>query len=210
MKRIFGIALGLVALFSLLSLRPLKPKKIIFFGDSITAHGVDPDGFITLSRKRLETQNKAADYELVGAGVPGNKIYDLYFRLDADVLSKQPDVVVVYIGVNDVWHKVQSGTGTDANRLAKFYAAIIEKTQATKAKVVLCTPAVIGERKDNTNEQDGDLNQYSQVVRELAAKYKCPLVDLRKQFQDHNAQHNPQNEEKGILTRDKVHLNPTG
>ncbi|MBC8082530.1 MAG: G-D-S-L family lipolytic protein [Hymenobacter sp.] len=210
MKRITGIALGLVALFFLLSMRPLKPKKVIFFGDSITAQGVNPDGYIALTRKRLETENKASEYELVGAGVSGNKIYDLYFRLDADVLSKQPDVVVIYIGVNDVWHKMQSGTGTDAGRFAKFYAAIIEKTQAAKAKVILCTPAVIGERKDNTNEQDGDLNQYSQVVRELAAKYKCPLVDLRKQFQEYEAQHNPQNEEKGILTRDKVHLNPTG
>ena len=59
--------------------------------------------------------------------------------MENDVLSKKPDVVVIYIGVNDVWHKSSSGTGTDADKFVKFYQAIIDKLKAQNAKIILCT-----------------------------------------------------------------------
>lgn len=202
----------LLVLFGLIfsSMNLLKPKKIIFFGDSITWHGVDQDGFITLMKERLKTDGKADEYELIGAGVSGNKIYDLYFRFQKDVLDKQPDVVIIYIGINDVWHKVQSGTGTDINRYTNFYISMIKNLKDKGIRVILCTPSVIGEKKDNTNEQDGDLNLYAKTVRTLTKQYNCDLVDLRKEMVNYEDKNNPEDVEKGILTRDKVHMNPTG
>lgn len=187
-----------------------KPKKIIFFGDSITQAGVQPKGYISIISQTLEKQGIKDKYELIGAGISGNKIYDLYLRLEDDVLSKKPDLVLIYIGVNDVWHKATSGTGTDADKFVKFYQAIINKIQANGAKVVLCTPAAIGERTDASNQQDGDMNSYSNVIRDLAKKNNLKLVDLRKEFLDYNLKNNPENKEKGILTTDRVHLNELG
>jgi lysophospholipase L1-like esterase len=69
---------------------------------------------------------------------------------------------------------------------------------------------VIGEKTDHTNQQDGDLNHYSQIVRNLAAQFHTGLVDLRKAFLEYNLRNNPENNEKGILTEDRVHLNPRG
>jgi lysophospholipase L1-like esterase len=57
---------------------------------------------------------------------------------------------------------------------------------------------------------DGDLNRYSQMIRDLASKYGCRLVDLRKAFLEYNRVNNPDNKESGILTTDRVHLNPKG
>ncbi len=116
----------------------------MFFGDSITQAAVQPNGFITKIGEFLKRDNEEENYELTGAGVSGNKVYDLYLRMEDDVLSKGPDVVVIYVGVNDVWHKKSSGTGTDADKFLKFYAAIIKKLQAAGSKVILCTPAAIG------------------------------------------------------------------
>ncbi|WP_375444043.1 SGNH/GDSL hydrolase family protein [uncultured Fibrella sp.] len=189
---------------------PTKPTRVIFFGDSITEAGVKPGGYIVKMQEMLAKQNRAADYELIGKGIGGNKVYDLYLRLEDDVLALKPDVVVIYIGVNDVWHKSSSGTGTDAPKFVKFYEALIRKIQAGGSKVILCTPAVIGERTDNSNEQDGDLNAYSTMIRELATKQNLPLVDLRKAFIDYNLQNNPTNKDRGILTTDRVHLNEAG
>ncbi len=87
-----------------------RPKRVVFFGDSITQAAVKPGGYITRLTDMLAQKGKGADYELIGAGIGGNKIYDLYLRMENDVLAKQPDVVFVYIGVNDVWHKRTSGT----------------------------------------------------------------------------------------------------
>lgn len=187
-----------------------KPKKVIFFGDSITQAGVQPKGYITMIAQTLEKQGLKNKYELIGAGVSGNKVYDLFLRLEDDVLNKKPDLVLIYIGVNDVWHKATSGTGTDPDKFVKFYQAIIDKIQNNGSKVVLCTPAAIGERTDSSNMQDGDMNSYSSLIRELAKKNNLKLVDLRKEFLDYNVKNNPENKEKGILTTDRVHLNDVG
>lgn len=187
---------------------PPKKTKIIFFGDSITQAAIKPGGYIVKMDSLIKLQGD--DYELNGAGIGGNKVYDLYLRMEADVLDKQPDVVIIYVGVNDVWHKATSGTGTDADKFEKFYRAIIKKLQDKNIKVIVCTPAVIGERNDNSNQQDGDLNRYSSIIRSIAADMKVPLCDLRKAFLDYLQSNNPSNAERGILTTDRVHLSGAG
>ena len=183
-----------------------KAKKVIFFGDSITQAGVQGNGYINLLKKKLDP----TQYELIGAGISGNKVYDLYLRMEDDVLNKKPDLVFIYVGINDVWHKLGAKTGTDYDKYLKFYQALINKIQANGSKVVLCTPTVIGEKKDGTNEVDVDLNKYTAGVRELAAKNNLPLCDLRKAFMDYETANNTEDKEKGVLTNDKVHLNDIG
>jgi len=186
-----------------------KTQKVIFFGDSITQAGAKPGGYIMKMKDALAKKGNS-DYDLVGAGIGGNKIYDLYLRMDDDVLSQNPDVVFIYIGVNDVWHKTSFGTGTDPDKFEKFYTAIINKLLDKHVRVILCTPAVIGEKTDFTNQQDGDMNAYSQIVRNLAQKWHCGLVDLREIFHTYELSNNPGNKESGILTLDRVHLNDVG
>jgi lysophospholipase L1-like esterase len=74
----------------------------------------------------------------------------------------------------------------------------------------VCTPGVIGERTDNSNQLDGDLNLYSKWIRDFSAKNNLPLVDVRKVFMDYNTANNPSNQESKILTTDRVHLNEKG
>jgi lysophospholipase L1-like esterase len=192
------------------SFQAKKPVKIVFFGDSITEYGVRPDGYITLFQQKLKDNNKAADYEAAGAGIGGNKIYDLYLRYEEDVLTKNPDVVVIWVGVNDVWHKRMFGTGTDWDKFGKFYTALIKKFQAKGIKVTICTPASVGEKTDFSNELDGDLNKYSQIIRDLATQSNCGLIDFRKIFHEYGLKNNPENKDRGILTGDGVHLNAEG
>lgn len=197
--------------FSLFSFSTMpKPTRIVFFGDSITEAAVNPGGYIAQMRDSLTARNQAANYELLGAGISGNKVYDLYLRLESDVLEQRPDQVFIWIGVNDVWHKKTHGTGTDADKFERFYAALIKKMQAQGIRLVLCTPACVGEKTDCTNTLDGDLNYYSGIIRRLAVTYNCGLCDLREAFMNYNLKNNPQNAEKGILTTDGVHLNENG
>jgi len=130
--------------------------------------------------------------------------------MDEDVMAKNPDVVVIWVGVNDVWHKRSFGTGTDPDKFEKFYNAIIKKLQAKNIKVLICTPAAIGEKTDFSNEQDGDLNKYSNIIRSIAKNNNCQLMDLRKMTLDYNLANNKENKDRGILTIDGVHLNETG
>ena len=205
MRYLFLFSLVLLAGFM-----PPKKKRVIFFGDSITQQGAERGGYITRIDSMCKMENKSGEFEFIGSGISGNKVYDLYLRIDDDVLTKNPDVVVIFIGVNDVWHKVSAGTGTDADKFEGFYTAILRKLKERNIKAILVTPAVIGERTDFTNQQDGDMNRYANIVRGLAQKNNLPLVDLRQKFLEYDKQYNTQNKESGILTADRVHLNAKG
>jgi lysophospholipase L1-like esterase len=183
-------------------------KRILFFGDSITKAGALKGGYIDLIRQAVYNKNKQKDFELTSAGIDGNKVYDLYLRMDTDVLNKNPAIVVVYIGINDIWHKT-SGTGTDIEKYEIFYRAIIKKLQEKNINIILCTASVIGE-KQKANAQDADLEAYLAIIRKLAVEYNCLLADLRAAFMNYEIQHNTGNKELGILTTDGVHLNDRG
>jgi len=202
--------LFLLSICLLMSMIEDKKTRIIFFGDSITQAGVKPGGYIQLMQDMLKAKKMDDKYELMGAGIGGNKIYDLYLRMEDDVLAKKPDVVVVWVGVNDVWHKASYGTGTDADKFERFYNAVVKKLQANNIKVYLTTPSTIGEKTDNSNQQDGDLNHYSNIIRKVATQNNCGLIDLRKEFLAYNIKNNTANKESGILTIDRVHLNEAG
>ncbi len=207
--------LGCLALLGVLAFAPkAKTTRVVFLGDSITQAGVKPDGYISLLRHALERAGKGADYELVGAGISGNKVPDLQKRLEADVLAKKPDMVFVYIGINDVWHFTHPSTVSVGGTLKDKYEAglqdVISRIKKSGAQVVLCTPTVIGEKHDGTNEQDKMLEEYAAISRQVAQKNNLPLCDLRKAFIEYLQANNAQNEEKGVLTSDRVHLNAAG
>ena len=208
-------------------------KKIIFLGDSITEAGVydtevgipydgeliypNYTGFITLLSRNVEE-----NIELVGKGIGGDKVSDLLTRYREDVIKLNPDKVFIYIGINDVWHKYDFGTGSDIDLYEKGLRAIISDIKSLGSKIVLCTPTVIGENTgdfelgnqfkdvETMEKMNGDLDTFSEVVRKLSNEYETELLDLRKIFMDYLAENNLNNDAAGILTTDGVHLNGQG
>jgi lysophospholipase L1-like esterase len=191
---------------------PLKKgEKIVFLGDSITTGGVAPKGYVTLVKNALAERHKDLGIEVVGAGVSGNKVPDLQKRLEKDVLAKKPSLVVVYIGINDVWHgENDPAKGTTKEKYEAGLKEIIGKIKDAGARVVLCTPTVIGEKKAGANKLDAMLDEYAEVSRKVAKDTGSQLCDLRKAFADHLAKNNPDDKERGVLTTDRVHLNDAG
>ena len=197
--------------------------KVVFLGDSITQAAESEEGegtykgFITSLR-----ENVSQEVELINKGIGGNKVSDLLLRYNDDVLKLKPNIVFIYIGINDVWHKYDWGTGSDIDIYEKGLRKIITDIKAVGAKIILCTPTVIGENsgefKLNNNFKDidtmeimnKDLDAFSDVVRNLSSEFNTDLLDLRKKFKEYISENNDQNMPKGILTSDGVHLNNEG
>jgi lysophospholipase L1-like esterase len=188
---------------------PAAGERIVFLGDSITQGGAGPGGYVTLVREAIAAALPDKGVEVLGAGISGNKVPDLELRLDRDVLAKKPTTVVVYIGINDVWHS-QRGQGTPKEAFDKGLRSLVERIRAGGARVILCTPSVIGEKPTGENPLDAMLDEYSAVTRGVAADLKTGLLDLRKAFIDHLAAANAAQADKGTLTTDGVHLNAAG
>ncbi len=191
---------------------PLKKgEKIIFLGDSITQGGGGKTGYITLIKNVFTEKHKDLGMEVVNAGISGNKVPDLQRRLQKDVLDKKPTIVFIYIGINDVWHGLDNPkNGTPKDKFESGLDEIIGKITDAGARVILCTPTVIGEKKAGTNRADKLLDEYSDISRKIAKEKKLPLCDLRKAFVDYLAEKGSGEKDRGVLTNDSVHLNDAG
>lgn len=198
-----------ILFLTLMSFRNNKVQKVVFFGDSITAAGEsDPSGYINLMRQQLDS----TDYQLIGRGIGGNKVTDLENRLEKDVLSLNPDIVFVYIGINDVWHfyEPEGAVGTEIDRYEKGLYAIADQLQNQDIRVIFCTPTVIGEDPAFGGQINQELDQYADVVRKVADDTGAELCDLRKEIKAYLQQNNPQSQNSGVLTSDRVHMNKNG
>jgi lysophospholipase L1-like esterase len=206
-----ALGFGLVSVRGDDTIELKKGDRIVFLGDSITQAGVGPKGYVTLIKNALAEKQKDLALEVIGAGISGNKVPDLQKRLDKDVLQKKPALVVIYIGINDVWHgENDPKKGTPKDKFQDGLKDIITKIKAGGANVLLCTPTVIGEKTAGANKLDGLLDEYSDISRKVAKEMKVPLCDLRQAFLDYLKANNPDNKEKNVLTSDRVHLNDAG
>lgn len=191
---------------------PLKKgDRIVFLGDSITAGGGGANGYITLIKKALDEKHKDLGIETINTGISGNKVPDLQKRVERDVIGKKPTIVFIYIGINDVWHgQNDPAKGTPKDKFEAGLKEVIGKITDSGAKVILCTPTVIGEKKDGGNNLDKQLDDYADISRKVAKELKLPLCDLRKAFIAYLKENNKDDKESGVLTGDRVHLNAAG
>jgi lysophospholipase L1-like esterase len=193
------------------ALKIKKGDRIVFLGDSITQAGNDhATGYVVLVRKAFE-EKYGKDVEVIGAGISGNKVPDIQKRLQRDVLSHKPTLVVIYIGINDVWHgESDPKRGTLPEAYREGLEDVITRITDAGARVLLCTPSVIGEKADGSNKNDRRLDEYAGISRSVAKKLKVPVCDLRRSFIEKLKKDNIDNKERGVLTPDGVHLNDTG
>lgn len=186
-----------------------KGDSVAFLGDSITQAGARPGGYVALFRQAVDEGFGENEIKVIGAGISGHKVPDCQKRLDRDVLEKNPTHVVIYIGINDVWHST-SNRGTSPEDFENGLVDLIARIKKAGAKPILCTPSVIGEKSDGSNSLDKMLDQYCDISRKVAAETEVQMIDLRKQFLDFLKKNNLKNRPSKILTTDGVHLNAAG
>ena len=186
-----------------------EAERIVFLGDSITQAGVRPKGYVTLVRNDLNARHAELKLTVIGAGISGHKVPDCQKRLERDVISKKPTIVLIYIGINDVWHW-NNNRGTKREDFESGLHDLIKRCNDAGARVILCTPTMIGEKTDGSNKFDEILEEYSAISRKVAKETKSQMLDLRKKFVEHLKKHNPDQKTRGVLTGDGVHLNDAG
>ena len=180
-----------------------KGDHLLFFGDSLTALAQGPKGYVSIVRDTLKKTHPDLDLQVSAVATGGHIVPDLLKRLDKDVLTKKPTIVVIQIGCND------------ARRIPKdtFKAGLeelIDRLHKANIKVVQCSLTSVGEKDDGTNKDDAKLEAFAQVARDVAKDKKVPLNDLRKSFVEYWKKNNPDNKDKGLLTYDGNHFNDTG
>ena len=169
--------------------------KILLYGDSITdasrireeeycpgAHGYGYARMITNELMGTDPYK----YQVLNRGISGNRITDLYARVKGDVWNHQPDVLSILVGVNDVWHEISHGDGTELDRFEKIYRALIEETKERlpNIKILLMEPFVT-EGTATTPQMDrfSAVKEYAKVVKKLADEYGLFFLPLQEKME---------------------------
>src|SRR4028118_1696798 len=79
-------------------------RKIAIVGVSITEAGQYPGGYVWLLERYLSALYPDRKIKIVNAGISGNKATDMQARFQKDAIDQKPDLVMINVGVNDVWH----------------------------------------------------------------------------------------------------------
>ncbi len=180
---------------------PEKPVRIVAFGSSNTELHWHSEG-----RFNWHAWLKCALREWVGrhvtlvdAGICGETVTDLHRRLDRDVLSFQPDLVIITIGGNDAMQGMPVET---------YREKLDTLVNILKSKGI---PPVLQTYYCPLYEVMGEVfqmfPQFVEVNRELAHVYGIPLLDQYKYFypyyRDDRTNYAP-------LMKDPLHMTPLG
>ena len=184
--------------------------QIVLFGDSITAHGDSPDGWVTRLRRTIAGDLQRPDIRVINAGQGGNTVQDLHRRFFWRSWRK-PDVVVLCIGINDARFAAdQDYSELDLRDYREGLTSLVRKIGAAGATLLVVSPIVLGERPRGMNPFDSIIDAYARTAGEVAGKSGTAFLDLRFVFFDRLVSANPTAKPKGVFTYDGLHLNAAG
>jgi len=187
-----------------------QPLRIVAFGDSTTATAADWAPSITEVYAQCLPRTLAAhgiQAEAINAGIGDTTTREGRARLDKDVRSHAPDIVVIQFGINDSWIDVDVGR-TEPRLTREEYRDnlryFIRTLRQDGTKVILMTPNpmrwsdpfyIDAFRKnpgllDTAQERgiDALLDLYAQDVRDVARDEDTAIVDVFAAFEDYGKQ----------------------
>lgn len=149
---------------------PSTPR-LVFVGDSITDAGRDRsdtaslgDGYVSLIAKDV------TDHVVLNLGIGGDRAVDLERRWTADVEPSAPDVLTVYVGVNDTWRRFDQDDPTTAADFEATYRRLLARTDA--ARLILMEPFVLPvheTQRDWLEDLDGKRDAVARIARDTGA-----------------------------------------
>jgi lysophospholipase L1-like esterase len=176
------------------------PVLIAAFGDSIT-QGVMEYGRIApelvyhrLLQLRLQETFPLTTFSTLNAGVSGTTAPQALARLQRDVISHHPDLVLVAFGANDC---LEGKAGEQDFRTA--LTTIVQRVRSeTEADVVLLTPPMLADRKTDLihpgheamvdpilrAQTGGQVASYAAIVRAVAAQERVALADIQQAWRE--------------------------
>ncbi|TPW77998.1 SGNH/GDSL hydrolase family protein [Schumannella soli] len=187
----------------------MSPRPVLFLGDSITDAGRrdDPEGlgsgWVRLVHDVL--RERGDERPILNRGISGDRAVDLARRWQSDAIDLDPELLTVYVGVNDTWRRFDSGLETSAGEFESVYAGLLRDSLAHgHPALVLVEPFLV----PVTPEQEGwmpDLDGKRAAVDRLAGEFDAVFVPLQTVLGLAARVHGPE-----AIAADGVHPTPLG
>ncbi len=175
--------------------------KIVCFGDSLTWGGYGGSYFDELVKLMPE-------HEWINAGIGGNTVINLLRRIDEDVLTHQPDSVLVMVGGNDSISYSQPGTRSYYRQAMGIPDGVVTPHMFESAYRDLLTRLHLAqtlvwiglEPCEYNPETVASLRDYNQRIKDCSRALNIPVLDLMEAFPPVNLPDRPPLGIEHILT----------
>lgn len=177
---------------------------ILFIGDSVTDCGrrEDAPDFLGDGYVRIIAEG-LPDRRVINAGISGNRVVDLRDRWHIDVVERKPEILSVYIGINDTWRRYDENDPTSAASFEADYRACLADLGGA-SRLILVEPFVLPVNDEQEHWHE-DLDEKRAVVSRLAVESGAGFVPLQSLLaaaaEDHGA---------ATLAQDGVHPTELG
>jgi lysophospholipase L1-like esterase len=160
---------------------------VVGFGDSITGcyyHTGGRRAWPEMLKLALDKAFPHARIDMHNAGKSGHTTPQGLARIRTDVLEKNPDLVVVMFGMNDLAYG-QVDAETDRAKkttFAKNLADITQQCRKTGAEVILCTQNTVYPEAA-PGRPPKRIAEFAAVIRDLGERIGTPVVDVCAEWQ---------------------------
>lgn len=166
-------------------------SRILFFGDSITDIKFNRRFNYKLKGKKIYALNlsrvikkKCPKAKIFYKGIASNRVYHLYDRMTKDCINLKPNVIILFIGVNDAWEHYVPEEYPALRRpmkphLDEIYRRI--KTELDDVQILCLLPFMIDAQADKLPFHK-ILDEYTEVLRQTAVENDAEIVDLQSLF----------------------------
>jgi len=152
--------------------------RLVFVGDSITDSHRDRDDARSLGDGYVaQIAAELPEAEIVNVGISGNRAVDLEARWETDVVPTSPDVLTIYIGINDTWRRFDRDDATSAEDFEASLRRLLDAEVVRGARVILVEPFLLPVTADQRGWIE-DLDAKRAVVDGLASEIGAGLVPL--------------------------------
>lgn len=152
--------------------------RLVFVGDSITDSHRDRDDARSLGDGYVaQIAAELPEAEIVNVGISGNRAVDLEARWATDVVPTSPDVLTIYIGINDTWRRFDRDDATSAEDFEASLRRLLDAEVVRGARVILVEPFLLPVTADQRGWIE-DLDAKRAVVDGLASEIGAGLVPL--------------------------------
>lgn len=190
---------------------------VVAIGDSLTAGRLldEKQGWVYFIERLIAYEMPGKTVRVINAGVPGNTILQVANRLHRDLLTLQPDLVIIGLGFNDSRIISSDGKGhfesiLPLEQFENIYGQVLAAIQDNlMCKVIVFSPAPVGSMFQSdlgprfTQPQIEVFTPYAKAAELLAAKYHVSFADVYKDILEHPLYNK-------FYLKDELHPNPVG
>lgn len=126
------------------------------------------------------------NFSFKNRGISGNRIIDLYARINGDLLDLKPDILSILVGVNDGPIDLNAFKPTPSERFEQLYRMFLTEIQANlpECKIVLMEPFICnaGKLRENFEEWEDCIYKYAAIVKKLSKEFNTIFIPLQEKF----------------------------